>query len=128
MKSMWQLAGVAGAGLAMSQPALAEFAYVLQAPMDQAGQGLFQLHNLIMLVCMGIFIAVFGAMFYSLLRHRKSAGSQAVHFHENTMVEVVWTAIPFIILMGVAYPATKTVIDHQAADAVQIGEQRVASR
>ena len=72
---------------------------------------MFDLHNLIMLVCLGIFVVVFGAMFYSLLKHRKSAGHKAAHFHENTTVEVIWTVIPFVILMGMAYPAAKVVID-----------------
>jgi cytochrome c oxidase subunit 2 len=54
---------------------------------------------------------VFGAMFYSLLKHRKSVGHKAAHFHENTTVEVIWTVIPFVILMGMAYPAAKVVID-----------------
>jgi cytochrome c oxidase subunit 2 len=94
-----------------SGTALAEYAYNLQPPASQVAQDVFQLHNLIMLVCLGIFVVVFGAMFYSLLKHRKSAGHQAAHFHENTTVEVVWTVIPFVILMGMAYPAAKVVID-----------------
>jgi len=64
-----------------------------------------------MLVCLGIFVVVFGAMFYSLYAHRKSKGHKAAHFHENTTVEVIWTVIPFVILMGMAYPAAKVVID-----------------
>lgn len=128
MKNVRRKAGFVAAGLALSQSALADYASLLQVSMGQATQGVFQLNNFIMLVCMTVFVAVFGAMFYSLLRHRKSAGSQAVHFHSNTMVELVWTAIPFVILMSVAYPATKTVIDHQSVGAVQAGEQRLASR
>jgi len=58
-----------------------------------------------------IFVAVFGAMFYSIFKHRKSVGHKAAHFHENTTVEVIWTIIPFVILLGMAYPATKTIID-----------------
>ncbi|MBW8371846.1 MAG: cytochrome c oxidase subunit II [Thiobacillus sp.] len=100
-----------GAALAFSQSTLAEYAYNLQTPASQVAQDVFDLHNLIMLVCLGIFIVVFGAMFYSLLKHRKSAGHQAAHFHENTTVEVIWTVIPFVILMGMAYPAAKVVID-----------------
>lgn len=111
MKGMWQRAGLAGAALATSQAALAEYAYNLQTPASKVAQDVFDLHNLIMLVCLGIFIVVFGAMFYSLLKHRKSAGHQAAHFHENTTVEVIWTVIPFVILMGMAYPAAKVVID-----------------
>ncbi len=49
-------------------------------------------------------------MFYSLFKHRKSVGHQAVQFHENTTVEIVWTVIPFLILLFMAYPATKTIL------------------
>jgi len=108
---MWQRAGMMGMALATSQPALAEYAYNLQEPASKVAHDVFQLHNLIMLVCLGIFVVVFGAMFYSLLKHRKSLGHQAAHFHENTTVEIIWTVIPFIILMGMAYPAAKVVID-----------------
>ena len=111
MKSMWQRAGMVGVALAASQPAWAEYAYNLQPPASGVAHDVFQLHNLIMLVCLGIFVVVFGAMFYSLLKHRKSVGHQAAHFHENTTVEVIWTVIPFVILMGMAYPAAKVVID-----------------
>jgi cytochrome c oxidase subunit 2 len=111
MKSMWQRAGMVGTALATSQPALADYAYNLQVPASKVAHDVFQLHNFIMLVCLVIFVVVFGAMFYSLLKHRKSVGHKAAHFHENTTVEVVWTVIPFIILMGMAYPAAKVVID-----------------
>ncbi len=111
MKGKWQRLGVTGSALAVSQSALADYAYNLQPPASQVAQDVFQLHNLIMLVCLGIFVVVFGAMFYSLLKHRKAAGHKAAHFHENTTVEVIWTVIPFVILMGMAYPAAKVVID-----------------
>jgi len=111
MRSMRQRVGVAGMAWAASQTALAEYGFNLQTPASQVAQDVFQLHNLIMLVCLGIFIVVFGAMFYSLYAHRKSKGHQAAHFHENTTVEVIWTVIPFVILMGMAYPAAKVVIN-----------------
>lgn len=111
MTSIRQRVGIAGAAWAASQPALAEYAYNLQVPASKVAQDVFELHNLIMLVCLGIFVVVFGAMFYSLLKHRKSLGHKAAHFHENTTVEVIWTVIPFVILMGMAYPAAKVVID-----------------
>jgi cytochrome c oxidase subunit 2 len=97
--------------LAASQAALAEYAYNLQTPASKVAEDVFHLHTLIMLVCLGIFVVVFGAMFYSLFKHRKSVGHKAAHFHENTTVEVIWTVIPFVILMGMAYPAAKVVID-----------------
>ena len=111
MKSTWQRAGLVGAALSISQNALAEYAYNLQEPASQVARNVFQLHNFIMLVCLGIFIVVFGTMFYSLLKHRKSVGHKAAHFHENTTVEIIWTVIPFVILVGMAYPAAKVVID-----------------
>ncbi len=111
MKSMWQRAGVVGAAWAASQSALADYAYNLQPPASQVARDVFHLHNLIMLVCVGIFIVVFGAMFYSLFKHRKSVGHKAAHFHENTTVEIIWTVIPFVILVGMAYPAAKVVIE-----------------
>ena len=61
-------------------------------------------------ICAVIFVGVFGVMFYSLFKHRKSAGHQAEQFHENTVVEIVWTVIPFLILLFMAYPATKTIL------------------
>jgi cytochrome c oxidase subunit 2 len=111
MKNMWLRAGTMGAALVTSGSALADYAYNLQVPASQVAQDVFALHNLIMLVCLGIFIVVFGAMFYSLIKHRKAAGHQAAHFHENTTVEIIWTVIPFVILVGMAYPAAKVVID-----------------
>jgi cytochrome c oxidase subunit 2 len=111
MIGKWQRVGMMGTALATSQSTLADYAYNLQIPASQVAQDVFELHNLIMLVCLGIFIVVFGAMFYSLLKHRKSVGHKAAHFHENTTVEVIWTVIPFVILMGMAYPAAKVVID-----------------
>jgi len=117
-----------GTALAISQPVLAEYTYALQVPVSHAAQGGFQLNNFIVLMCLGIFIAVFIAIFFSLLRHRKSTGNRAAHFHENTMIEVIWTAIPFLILVGMAYPATKSIIEQHAAGEIQLDEQRVASR
>ena len=98
-------------GLGMSASVWAEYAYNLPTPASKVAGDVFHLHNLIMLVCIGIFVVVFGAMFYSLYMHRKSRGHKAANFHENTTVEVVWTIVPFVILMGMAYPAAKVVID-----------------
>lgn len=111
MKRMWKRAALTGAALAGSHSALAEYAYNLQPPVSEVARHVFDLHTLIMLVCAVIFVLVFGVMFYSLVRHRKSVGHQAAHFHEHTTVEIIWTIIPFLILVGMAYPATKVVID-----------------
>ena len=71
---------------------------------------MYDLHLFIFWICVVIFVAVFGVMFYSIFKHRKSVGHQAAQFHENTMVEIVWTVIPFLILLFMAFPATKTIL------------------
>ena len=71
---------------------------------------IFDLHTYIMWICAVIFVGVFSVMFYSIYAHRKSKGHAAAQFHENTVVEVVWTVIPFLILLFMAFPATKTVL------------------
>jgi cytochrome c oxidase subunit 2 len=63
-----------------------------------------------MWIIVGIAVVVYGAMFWSILKHRKSVGHKAANFHHNTMVEIVWTTIPLLILIVMAYPATKTVL------------------
>src|SRR6201996_6116006 len=63
-----------------------------------------------MLLCTVIFVAVFSVMFYSIWKHRKSVGHKAANFHESVVVEVVWTIIPFIIVILMALPATKALV------------------
>ncbi len=72
---------------------------------DQAG-----LHVFMMAICLVIFVVVFGVMFYSIWKHRKSVGHKPAHFHESIKVEIAWTLAPFIIVIFMAIPATKTVI------------------
>ena len=68
------------------------------------------LHWFMLIICTVIFIAVFGVMFYSIWKHRKSVGHKSASFHESVKVEIAWTVIPFIIVILMALPATKTVI------------------
>jgi cytochrome c oxidase subunit 2 len=68
------------------------------------------LHWAVMGICLVIFIAVFGVMFYSILKHRKSVGHKAANFHESLGVEIAWTVIPFIIVIGMGAMATRTVV------------------
>ena len=68
------------------------------------------LHWMMLVICTVIFIGVFGVMFYSLLKHRKSKGAKSASFHESTTVEIIWTVIPLLIVIGMALPATKTVV------------------
>ena len=71
----------------------------------------YDLHMLILWICVIIGIIVFGAMFISIVLHRKAAGHAAAQFHHSTFAEIVWTVVPFIILVGLAIPATRTLID-----------------
>lgn len=70
----------------------------------------YDLHMLMFIICVVIAIGVFGAMFYSMLFHRKSRGAIPANFHESVKVEIAWTVIPFIILIFMAVPAAKTLI------------------
>jgi cytochrome c oxidase subunit 2 len=90
--------------------ALAERPWNLQTPVTTIAQQQYDLHLFIFWICVVIFIAVFGVMFYSILKHRKSLGHKPAQFHENTLVEIVWTVVPFLILLFMAFPATKTIL------------------
>ena len=77
------------------------------------------LHYFMLVICTVIFLLVFGVMFYSIFKHRKSKGAKPANFHESTTVEIAWTIVPFIIVIGMALPATKVVVamkDTSAAD------------
>jgi len=102
----------AGAALAVGDspggPAVNEIN--LQPPVTKIAEELYSLHMLMLLLCTVIFVGVFGVMFYSIYAHRKSKGHKASHFHESTTVEIIWTIVPFIIVVLMALPATKTVV------------------
>jgi cytochrome c oxidase subunit 2 len=68
------------------------------------------LHTIMMILCTVIFIAVFAVMFYSIWKHRKSVGHKAANFHESVVVEVIWTIVPFLIVIVMALPATKVLV------------------
>ncbi len=82
----------------------------MQEPHTSVAREMYDLHILVLVICVVICVGVFGAMLYSIIYHRKSAGHKAAHFHENTTVEILWTIIPFFILIGMALPATKSVL------------------
>jgi cytochrome c oxidase subunit 2 len=83
----------------------------LAEPATQIAREMYTLHTGMMIVCIVIFVAVFGVMFYSILKHRKSTGHKAATFHESTAVEIAWTVVPFLIVIVMALPATSTVVD-----------------
>ena len=91
----------------------------LHPPVTQIAADQRWLHYFMLVICTVIFLGVFGVMFYSIFKHRKSKGAKAAHFHESTTVEIVWTVVPFIIVILMALPATKVVVamkDTSAAD------------
>jgi cytochrome c oxidase subunit 2 len=81
-----------------------------QQPVTPIAAEIYQLHTWMLAICLAIFLAVFGVMFYSILKHRKSLGHKSASFHESTAVEIGWTVVPFIIVILMALPATKTVV------------------
>lgn len=76
----------------------------------EISQQVYDLHMTIFWICCAIGAVVFGIMFWSIVRHRKARGVQPAQFHESTKVEILWTAIPVLILILMAIPATKTLI------------------
>lgn len=81
-----------------------------QTPVTAIAADIYVLHNWMIGICVAIFVAVFGVMFYSILKHRKSLGHKSASFHESTTVEIAWTVVPFVIVVLMALPATKTVV------------------
>ena len=73
-------------------------------------QEAYDLHMLILWICVAIGVVVFGAMFYSIIRHRKAAGFEASQFHHSTLAEIAWTIVPCIILIAMAFPATSALV------------------
>ncbi|HWI97889.1 MAG TPA: cytochrome c oxidase subunit II [Burkholderiales bacterium] len=106
-KVIQALAGLAGLAICASAHAIE---WYFREPGSKLAADVDWLHQLVMWLIIVIFAVVFGAMFYACYAHRKSKGHKAEQFHENTAVELVWTIIPAIILVAIAWPATKVVI------------------
>ncbi len=102
------------AGAALAALLLATTATATQLDMTpgvtEISQEVFKLHRFMLYICIAIGVGVFGVMFYSIFHHRKSKGAQAADFHESTLVEVIWTVIPFVILIVMAVPATRVLV------------------
>jgi cytochrome c oxidase subunit 2 len=96
-------------GMAYNGLALA-LEWNLQPAGSKLAADIHDLHEYVMILCTAIFVGVFGFMFYAVFAHRKSKGHKAAQFHENTTVEILWTVIPAIILVGIAWPTTRTVV------------------
>ncbi len=102
----------AALGAALSGAALAAN-WNLQPAVTPIAAQIHSLHEYVMTLVIVIFFGVFGAMFWSIYAHRKSKGHQAAQFHENTTVEVVWTVVPLLILIVIAWPVTRTVVEQK---------------
>lgn len=99
-------------GLACLCPltALAGWQTNMTQGVTDVSQSVYSLHMIIFWICVVIGVVVFGVMFWSIINHRKSSGAKPAQFHESTTVEILWTLIPFAILIGMAVPATGTLI------------------
>ena len=112
--------GSALAALAMSAAAAAQVGNLpggpavnqidLAPPVTRVAADIQWLHNVMLVVCLLIFVGVFGVMFYSMLKHRKSLGHKSANFHESVTVEVAWTVVPLLIVIGMGAMATRTVV------------------
>ena len=91
--------------------AQAEWAVNMTSGATEVSKTVFDLHMTIFWICVVIGVVVFGVMFWSMLIHRRSTGQKPALFHESTTVEILWTVVPLLILIVMAIPATKTLID-----------------
>ncbi|TEU23593.1 MAG: cytochrome c oxidase subunit II, partial [Gammaproteobacteria bacterium] len=95
----------------MSTNVFAEYGLNMTEGVTSISHDIYDLHMMVFWVCVVIAVVVFGAMFYSVFAHRKSKGAVAAQFHESTKAELLWTIVPVIILVGMAIPASKVLID-----------------
>jgi cytochrome c oxidase subunit 2 len=106
----WQRLSSVVLGLISAPAAMADWELNMTRGVTEVSQSIYELHMLIFWICVWIGVVVFGVMFYSIFKHRKSKGAVAAQFHESLGLEVLWTAIPAVILIVMAVPATTTLI------------------
>ena len=106
--------------LAVPLAATAEYHVDMLKPNSPMASDAYNLHWGILWVCVAIFFIVFGAMFWSLFKHRRSQGAVPAQFHENTTIEVIWTLVPLIVLVAMAWPATRTMLEMKDASNADI--------
>lgn len=110
-KAKQTLVAVLGGAMSMHAATVsAEYGLNLPRGVTPISRDAYDMHMLVFWVCVAIAVVVFGAMFISIVRHRKSKGVKPAQFHESTAVEIVWTIVPFLILVGMAIPATKALV------------------
>ena len=109
-KNPWRLLATASALLGVPAAAMADWGLNLTRGVTPYSETVYDLHMLILGVCVVIGVVVFGLIFYSIFAFRKSNGAKPAQWHESTKVEVIWTLVPFLILIGMAVPATHALI------------------
>ncbi len=97
-------------GLIFSPCTQADLIFNMTPGVTEFSRDIYHLHMTIFWICAAVGIMVFSVMFYAIIWHRKSRGVTAAHFHESTMIEIIWTIIPFVILVVMAIPATKLLL------------------
>jgi len=112
----------------LSSSAWADMTLNLTKGVTEVSRDVYDLHMLVLYICTAIGVVVFGAMFWSMVFHRKSKGFKPATFHESTKVEILWTAIPVVILIAMAVPATYTLIDMENNDDADITIQVTGSQ
>ena len=115
-------------GAILPNMAWADMQLNLTKGVTEVSNEVYDLHMLALYICTAIGVVVFGAMFWSMIFHRKSKGFEAATFHESTKVEILWTVIPIIILIAMAVPATYTLIDMENNDDSDITIQITGSQ
>ena len=84
---------------------------------------IYRLHMLIFYICVVVGILTFGVITYTILKHRKSRGVKPAKFHGNILVEIVWTVVPLVILIGMVYPAAKVLLDMEDTSKADVSVQ-----
>ena len=103
---LWGAVILLGAG-----DAFAGFGELNMTPgVSETSHDVYHLHMLVFEICVVVCVGVFAVLIYSIIKHRKSKGAKPASFHESTTIEIIWTTIPFLVLVGIAIPATKTLL------------------
>lgn len=105
---------------AVATPAMAELGLNMTDGVTSFSRDVYWLHMLIFWICVAIGVVVFGAMFYSMYSHRKSRGAEPAKFQHNARLEAVWTMVPFVILILMAIPATRVLIDMETTEGYEM--------
>ena len=119
LRTLLRLSSISLAAL-FSPLASAEWELNMTRGVTEISQSIYDLHMLIFWICVWIGVVVFGMMFYIMFQHRKSKGAVAATFHESTFMELLWTIVPTAILIGMAIPATSTLVKMYDASNAQV--------